>query len=566
MEFLKNLNSILNGSFRKKTKFLICIILISTFLEVLGLSLVIPIFALIFENQNLENYFIFKNLFQELNKDQIITFFIIIVLFIYFIKNSLLSFFSLYESKFIWSLKKYSSEEVLNKFLINKKNFTDKKNSAILLNIFTKEISFLVHLLMNTLIFISEVLILISVVFIMLFFETKVFLTLIIIIFIYFILIIFLTKKKISILANNRILFDTNYLQYSKQAIEGIREIKIYNQMNYYLNKFKNNNNKIFDTNWKLEMINKLPKFWLEYLILAFVFLLVLFLYQKNEPQDIMMVIGLLAIAGARLLPSVNRIYQSFHNIKVYYPSLKAVQHQLIERIVSENKENNGFLKFKENISFKNIGFSYRNKNVFKNFQFKIDKNSLIGIYGPNGSGKSTLLDLLFGFIEPYAGSIEVDGKNIKKNLGDWQKKISYMPQKIFLTDSSVLENITFKENYENIDQKFLNEILKKSTVKEIIDNLPDGIFTNVGERGSKLSGGQQQRIGLARALYKKPEILVLDESTNAIDNLNSEKIFTTLNSMIDVTRIIVSHNYEVLKNCDEIFKLNDGEISKIKI
>tara|TARA_A100001015_G_scaffold306496_1_gene400872 strand:- start:1119 stop:2819 length:1701 start_codon:yes stop_codon:yes gene_type:complete len=566
MEFLKNLNSILNDDFKKKTKLLICIILISTFLEVLGISLVIPIFALIFENQNLDKYFIFKNLFQELNKDQIITFFIIIVLLIYFIKNSLLSFFSLYESKFIWSLKKFSSEEILNKFLLNKKNFIDKKNSAILLNIFTKEISFLVHLLMNTLIFISEVLILISVVSIMLFFETKVFLTLIIIIFIYFILIIFLTKKKISILANNRILFDTNYLQYSKQAIEGIREIKIYNQMNYYLNKFKNNNNKIFDTNWKLEMINKLPKFWLEYLILAFVFLLVLFLYQKNEPQDIMIVMGLLAIAGARLLPSVNRIYQSFHNIKVYYPSLRAVQHQLTERKDLENKENDSFLKFKESINFKNIGFSYQNKNVFKNFQFKIHKNSLIGIYGPNGSGKSTLLDLLFGFIEPDAGCIEVDGKNIKKILVDWQKKISYMPQKIFLTDCSILENITFKENYENIDQKFLNEILKKSTLKEIIDNLPDGIFTNVGEGGSKLSGGQQQRIGLARALYKKPEVLVLDESTNAIDHLNSKKIFTALNSMIDVTRIIVSHNYEVLKNCDEIFKLYDGEISKVKI
>ncbi len=145
-------------------------------------------------------------------------------------------------------------------------------------------------------------------------------------------------------------------------------------------------------------------------------------------------------------------------------------------------------------------------------------------------------------------------------------KKISYIPQKIFLTDSTILENITFTENLDKIDEKFFNDILKKSTLNEVINKLPNGIHTNVGERGSKLSGGQQQRIGLARALFKKPEILVMDESISSIDNYNANKIISTINSMNDITRIIVSHNLEILENCDKVFRLSDGKIKEMKI
>ena len=565
--FFEKINLILDKDHKRKTKIIISVIIGTTVLEILGISLVIPIFAIIFENNNLSKYFIFNNYFNNLEKQTLILTIICLVLIIYLMKNLLLSFFTIYQSRFIWGVKKDLAEKILNRYLSTDKKFIEKKNSSILLNILTKEISYFVHLLFSSLIFVSETLILSSVIIIMIFFETKIFISLLFFIMIYYIILLIFTKKKIKILGNKRIFFDTSYLKYSSQVIEGVREIKIYNQSDYFIKKFNNTTNEVYNINWKLEMFQNIPRFWLEYLILTFVLILVLILNKSSSSDNIMLIIGLLAIAGARLLPSINRMYQSFQSIKIYFPCIDAIAIELnkkTEEIFLEGKKRD--FKFVDKIEFKNLNFDYQNYKVFENFRFNIEKNSLIGIYGPNGSGKSTMLDLMFGFIKPKRGEILVDGFDIQQNLSNWQKKISYIPQKIFLTDSTILENITFTENLDKIDEKFFNDILKKSTLNEVINKLPNGIHTNVGERGSKLSGGQQQRIGLARALFKKPEILVMDESISSIDNYNANKIISTINSMNDITRIIVSHNLEILENCDKVFRLSDGKIKEMKI
>ena len=190
----------------------------------------------------------------------------------------------------------------------------------------------------------------------------------------------------------------------------------------------------------------------------------------------------------------------------------------------------------------------------------------MIGIYGPNGSGKSTLLDLLFGFLKPDKGQILVDGLSINRNLNNWQKKISYVPQTIYLSDTNILENITFKEILNEEEKNLLNEILIKSKLSITLDNFKDGIYTNVGERGSKISGGQKQRIGLARALFNKPEILVMDESTNSLDFKTADTIMKTIKDMKDITRIVVSHNLEDLEKCEKIFRLTGHKIKEMKI
>ena len=567
MKLINNFIYILNTEFKNKTYFIIGAILFTTLLEILGISLIIPIFALIFDSSNLNDYFYVKKIFLNFDENQIIFLTVSSVLIIYFIKNFLLSFFSIYQSKFIWNLKKYLAERILKQHLSNEKNFFVKRNSSVLLNILTKEISYFVHLLFNSLIFITEFLILISIITIMLFFETKVFFSLIILICIYFFSLVLLTKKKVTNLSKSRITFDTDYLRDSSQIIEGYREIKIYNQTNYFLKKFQQINDNIYKINWKLEMFQQLPKYWLEYLILSFVLILVLFLHNNNlGTENIMIVLGLLAIAGARLMPSINRLYQSFQHIKIYLPSLEAVLKEIKnEKNVIKNEKKDK-LSFNAKLEIKNLYFKYENQKIFENLELSLNKNSMIGIYGPNGSGKSTLLDLLFGFLKPDKGQILVDGLSINRNLNNWQKKISYVPQTIYLSDTNILENITFKEILSEEEKNLLNETLIKSKLNITLDNFKDGIYTNVGERGSKISGGQKQRIGLARALFNKPEILVMDESTNSLDFKTADTIMKTIKDMKDITRIVVSHNLEDLEKCEKIFRLTGHKIKEMKI
>ena len=356
--------------------------------------------------------------------------------------------------------------------------------------------------------------------------------------------------------------------------VDGIREIKIYDQSSFFLNKFFNINDSIFNVNWKLEQFQKVPKFWLEYFIILFIFGLILYLNNQNfESQNIAVILSFIAIVGSRLYPSANKLYQSFQKVKFYYPSFTAISDamQKYNNIKSNNKKaliqkTDKKLFFKDEIKISNLSFSYGNKEILKDVNFSIKKNKLIGIYGTNGSGKSTLLDLIFGFAKPKSGSIFVDNTNIDNSLNEWQNKISYIPQNIYLVDTSILENIIFKEEIQSSEKINLDNALDRSNLKDVLKNFPNGLRTLVGERGSKISGGQQQRIGLARALFRQPEILVMDESFNAIDQLTTNQIINTVKNMKNITRIIVSHNIEILEQCDETYKLSNGTIQKIDL
>ena len=571
MTLIKKLDYILDLNFKKKTFFIISIIFFSTILEVVGISLVIPFFLAIFDINNYQlPYLKFINL-EELGKNHIFTL-TLFVLCIYFVKNFFLSLFSLLKSKYVWSLKKYLSEKLLKQYLFNEENFVQKKNSSILMNILTKEISYFVHLLINGLSFISEFLIIISIIFLMLIIETQIFIALLILILLFFFLIQFFSKQKIKDLANQRLEKDTDYLKKSIQIIDGIREIKIYNKSEYFLKNYEQTNKDIFSINWKLELFQELPKYWLEFIILSFILILVSILYTSNpENQNIIIILGLIGIAGARILPSANKLFQSFQKIKIFSPSCDAILYELkkinTDRVnKDDNKNPLKIINFEDEIKIENLKFGYEDKILFDNLNFNIKKKTLIGIYGANGSGKSTLLDLIFGFLKPHSGSINIDGKNINHNLINWQQIIGYIPQNIYLNDSSILENITFSNTLETIDQKFLNEILTQVGLNQMIENLPDGIFTQVGERGSKISGGQKQRIGLARALFSKPKILVMDEATNSLDSDTTNSIINLVVKMKDITRIIVSHDIEVLQKCEKNYRLLNGILLEAKL
>ena len=223
---------------------------------------------------------------------------------------------------------------------------------------------------------------------------------------------------------------------------------------------------------------------------------------------------------------------------------------------------------FLKSVILKDIFYSYGNDNlIFENLNFKILKRSKIGIIGETGSGKSTFLDLLIGFLKPLKGQLFIDDKIVESNnFKNWQKNISYVPQKVFLFNSSMRENITFKNDSDNIDDKKLDDILNFVGLKEFVEKNESKECLSVGEFGSKISGGQRQKIGIARALYKDTDLLIFDESTNALNEFNEKKIIENLKTLKDKTIIFVTHNHNNLHKFDNVFKINNKILSNFNL
>lgn len=198
---------------------------------------------------------------------------------------------------------------------------------------------------------------------------------------------------------------------------------------------------------------------------------------------------------------------------------------------------------------------------MFKNFSIEINAFEKVGIVGTTGCGKTTLIDLILGLLKPDNGKVLIDGQVIDDtNIINWQKNIGYVPQNIFLSDSSIASNIAFGEKMENIDHNLVEIASKTANLHNFVINLPEKYNTIVGERGIKLSGGERQRIGIARALYQKPKVLIMDEATSALDNYTEGLVMDTIKNMSnDITKIIVAHRLNTVRDCDKIFVLNKG-------
>lgn len=573
INYFKLVNHILTKQITHQALLVIFLIILSTLLELLGISLFIPLLIIIFKGESINYDFFnhFTNFIGNTNSNNIINEILLIFLVVFLLKNILLTFSSIKETQFIFKTKKYLSEKLLKNYITKDSNFLNKKNSSVILNILTKEVSFFVHLLINLLILISESLILFSIILFMLLIETKLFLLIFGLIFIFFLIFNLVSKKKIKFLANERLFYDTKFIKECREIIDGSREIKIYNKSKYFLDEFYRTNDKIYNTYWKSEIFQKIPKFWLEYFIIVFIALFIFYLSLKNYDTNFIAIkLGIIGLAVARLMPSAARIFQSYQRVKIYAPSLNALYDELTNTKKTKNDQKNIHKNYKLNfineIKINNLHFSYDSKNkLLEDFNLTIKKNSMIGIYGPNGSGKSTFLDLFFGFFKPDKGEICIDENNIYTNLDEWQKKISYLPQRVYLKDSSILDNIVFDNSASKNDEN-LKKVIEITGITNMLKQFSNGIDSLVGDEGKKISGGQQQRIGLARALYHRPEILVMDEATNSIDHESSKEIIHTVKKMNDVTRIIISHDIEILSQCQEVYGIYNMKIKKINL
>jgi ABC-type multidrug transport system fused ATPase/permease subunit len=282
------------------------------------------------------------------------------------------------------------------------------------------------------------------------------------------------------------------------------------------------------------------------------------------------MMASLILFVGAafRLMPSLNRIVSAALNIKQSSIQVSSVLQALDEFDPSREVDRDANLaapEFKQSIVLSNISYRYpaSDKISLDHVSLTIPKGQSVAFVGPSGAGKTSLVDLLLGLLPDYEGDIQVDGTVLQTDsISQWRKKFGYIPQMIYLSDDSIRRNIAFGLPDDEIDDQKIFRAVKAAQLQDVIDAMPDGVDTVVGDRGARLSGGQRQRIGIARALYNDPEILILDEATSALDNETEREVTRAIESLSGTkTLILIAHRLSTVVRCDKIFFLRAGQV-----
>ena len=359
-----------------------------------------------------------------------------------------------------------------------------------------------------------------------------------------------------------------------QESLGAYRDVLLNNLQDFFLYLFKEKDKRkrlyLGDNNY----LQAFPKFTLESIGLILIAIVSYIFITRNPTQeDFIPILGSFALAAQKLLPSAQQVYLNWVTVKSCEFNVEEVLKLLNQQI---NPKSNNLIQFRnifrESIKLQNTKFCYGNssKVVLKDINLKINKGEMVGIIGQTGSGKSTLIDIIMGLLKPSSGSLLIDDKNLfldenKDLLNNWSRIISHVPQNIYLADASIEKNIAFGQEEQLIDKQLVKKCAEKARLKKFIDTLPKEFKTYVGENGIKLSGGQKQRIGIARAIYKKSEILILDEATSALDNNTEKKIMRYLNKEdSNLTIIMIAHRLSTLSSCDKIIEIESGEIKSI--
>ena len=370
--------------------------------------------------------------------------------------------------------------------------------------------------------------------------------------------------------------FAAGYIKCVNQGLGAIKETKVMRKEKYFLEEFSRTYQQYGEANRKYLFINQLPRMIIETMVVSgLLVMIVAKLAMGSTPEEIVPLLGVLALAAFRLMPSANRIVNLFNTIKFQQPLFYELYLELMDIKERQESRKESYylsvqpkLKFEKSIQVNKLRFAYPEgrEDVLQDISFSIGKGDFAGIIGPSGAGKTTFVDILLGLLKPSDGNIEVDGQDIFDNIRSWQANLAYVPQSIYLIDGSVKENIALGVAPENIDNARIEKSLHMAELYDFVSDLPEGMETRVGERGVKLSGGQRQRIGIARALYQQPEVLILDEATSALDNDTEKSITDTILKLKgQITIIAIAHRLSTLAECDYKIEFAEGKATVLR-
>jgi ABC-type multidrug transport system fused ATPase/permease subunit len=352
------------------------------------------------------------------------------------------------------------------------------------------------------------------------------------------------------------------------EAFGAAKEVKVGGLEEAYIQRFAAPAKSYAQCEASARVISQLPRYALEAIAFGGMLLVMLYLIAKSSSfASALPIIALYAFAGYRLMPALQQIYGAFTQLRFAGPALAALNQDIISLQATEAHD--GHIKplpLNQAITLNQVSYRYPNapQPALKGIDLTIPAHSTVGFVGATGSGKTTTVDVILGLLEPQEGALKIDGRPITAaNRCQWQRAIGYVPQHIYLADDSVAANIAFGVNTKDIDLQAVEHAAKIANLHDfVINDLPQGYATTVGERGVRLSGGQRQRIGIARALYHNPQVLILDEATSALDNLTEQAVMEAVNNLgHDITIILIAHRLSTVRQCDQIYLLERGEV-----
>lgn len=566
---LKKLWHILSPLDKRKVIYVFILVMGMAFIESAGVISIMPFLAVLSNPDVVESNSYLKQLYDftgAANKQNFILYLGFLSLFIVVCSTTFKIVTQYAVNRFASLQRHYFSTRLLKTYLQQNYEFFIQRNSATLVKNILSEVDQLIWtMILPALTLMSYGVVLLSMVGILLLYDPLMAIATAFVLSLFYASIYMLVRKKLTQIGQEFTQANKERYQTCQEALAGIKDVMINNAEHGYIKQFEESSRVFARHIATRETLGQVPLYVIETVGYGcLIGLAMLLVVSGKEVSHILPVLGLYGFAAYRMLPAAQNMYRAISQIKFSEQVLSVLKPEFAlekDELKHIEKDSTQYLKFENSIRLENINFAYPNRMespILNNFSLEVKKNASLGIIGKSGSGKSTLMDIMLGLLFPQQGKVYIDDVELTAdNITQWRDLVGYVPQNIYLADKSIAENIAFGVPKAEIDLEQVQYVSRLAQIDDFIQSQLAGYHTLVGERGVMLSGGQRQRIGIARALYKNPQVLFMDEATSALDTETEQAINEAILSLNGkITMVIIAHRQTAVAQCDVILKM----------